>query len=194
LAVEEYDMDALLSLLVSCSLHLDDALVLGVIDAFSAGNPYTVRNSLVLEDEAELLDLEMPPQSAAEARAAVDHIVAAGGDPVVGLLPLRPAWLEELAKPAGALFDSCQGVEVATAKLSEFDFHCRHRGANSRVTARRACTLERYGASLGLPALGRFVLVSLAHTPAAPVESTPSSSSAASLFRPGGIFFPGTVP
>lgn len=187
-------MEAMLALLVSCSLHLDDALVLGVIDAFSAGNPFTVRSALVLEDEDELLDLDMPPQSAGEARAIVDRIVAAGGAPVVGLVPLRPAWLEDLEKPASALFDSCQAIEVATAKLSEFDFQCRHRGATFRATARRACTLERYGASLGLPALGRFVLVSLAHMPPVPVEATPTSSSAPSLFRPGGIFFGGTAP
>lgn len=187
-------MEPALALLLSCSLHLDDPLLLGVMEAFSTGNPYRVENVALLDEEDERLGLETPPQSAAEARAAVDRITAAGGEPVIGLLPLRPEWLAELDQPEAGLFDPCQQVRVASAKISEFDYQCRRRGAAAHTRARRACTLRRYGASLGLPALGRFVMLTLEQAPSPPSISLPANVVDDSLFRPGGIFLSNGTP
>lgn len=183
-------MESVLTLLLACSLHLDDALLSGVVEAFSGGNAFAVQNVAVLDYDDERLGLDEPPRSLEQARAAVARVMASGGEPVAGLLPLRPAWLADLQKPADALFDVCQVIEVASAKISEYDYQCRHLGSTVRTSARRACTLERYGASLGLPALGRFVMVRLASSPApAPVPPVQSLTLERSVFEPGGIFF-----
>ena len=187
-------MEPALALLLSCSLHLDDPLLLGVMEAFSSGNPYRVENVAVLDEDDERMGLETPPQSVAEARGAVERIISAGGEPVVGILPLRPEWLAELDQPEAGLFEPCQQVRVASAKISDFDYQCRRLGAAARAQDRRACTLRRYGASLGLPALGRFVMLTLAQPPAAPSISLPENTIDGSLFRPGGIFLSNGAP
>src|SRR4051812_44023467 len=102
-------MAGILSLLLSCSLHLDDALLMAVIEAFSAGSPFAVVDVAGLEGESE----DVPPGNSTEARAAIEGILARGGAPVVGLLPLRPEWAADLERPPAALFDACQQVEIA---------------------------------------------------------------------------------
>lgn len=188
-------MPPLVSLLFACSLHLDDSLLLAVVDAFSQGNPYAVQN-VALDVPGDSLGIDVAPRSRVEAEATVARIAAAGGEPVVGLLPLRPTWLGDLQKTPEVLFDPCQAVEVATAKISEFDYACRRLGPSSHDRRRRACTLDRYGAAVGLPALSRFVLTALEHSsdsPDMPAESSddlPEGPEASSLLRPGGIFTP----
>ncbi len=49
-----------------------------------------------------------------------------------------------------ALFDGCANVQVASAKLSELDYACRAEGRRFDMPPSRACTLNRYGASLSL--------------------------------------------
>lgn len=183
-------MDALAALLLSCSLHLDDPLLLGVIDAVSSANVFAVLDVAGL-DEASV---DMPPGSANEARLALDRIASLGGSPVVGLLPARLEWFEELGKPLERLFDGCLQVEVASAKISEFDYQCRSLGNVPSARSRRACTLDRYGQSLGLPALGRFVMLQLERSSAPPPTPNDPTALADSLFRPGGLFFGGASP
>ena len=79
----------------------------------------------------------------------------------MGLLPVRPSWGEEFGKRLDELFHPCTNVAVASAKISEFDYACRSRGTQQAV-GRRACVLQRYAASLALPALPRAVLADMA--------------------------------
>jgi len=156
-------MESILAALLACSVHLDDALLLGVAEAFSERNPFTVTNVAVdrLDPRDDRLRSECVPRSAAAAAELVAELVARGGSPVVGLLPVRPEWAAELSQPSDAVFDACANIEIASAKLSAFDYACRAVGSTPSAPARRQCTLARFGASLGLPALPRAVLLGL---------------------------------
>jgi hypothetical protein len=166
-------MSSVIATLLACSLHPDDALLSSVVDAFSHQNPFTVTNvaMMSLDPRDDRLQDESAPATVAEAREVVQRLLAAGGQPVIGLLPARPEWALELGKPADALFDACSNVEVASAKLSEFDYACRTLGPTPTAARRRVCALDRYGAALGLPALRRLVVLDL---PRATRELAPS--------------------
>ena len=162
-------MESILAALLACSVHLDDALLLGVAEAFSERNPLTVTNVAVdrLDPRDDRLPSERVPRSAAAAAELVAELVARGGAPVVGLLPVRPEWAAELSQPSDAVFDACANIEIASAKLSAFDYACRAVGSTPSAPARRQCTLARFGSSLGLPALPRAVLLGLPRVTAA---------------------------
>ena len=91
------------------------------------------------------------------------------------------------------LFDPCAALQVASAKVSEFDYACRHRGPELSAT-RRACALELYGASVALPALGRAVLADLTLAPSAIGRLVPSVEAVGLAERPSsaGLFFQAT--
>lgn len=180
-------MSLLLALLVSCSVHPDEPLLSGIVAAFSGGSPFAVTD-VGVQDDQDAFVRGADPQSRAEAEAEIVRIRAAGGSLVLGLLPLRPDWLEYFGRPLEASFEPCTAIGVASAKISEFDHQCRQRGI--RATApRRACTLERYGASLGLPALRPVVMASLTRAPA--TDGAEAAAAQAGVFHsPGGIFFP----
>jgi hypothetical protein len=150
----------LATLLLSCSLHADDALLTAVAYAHSRGNPYVVTNVrldvLIAQDEPPLA-----PTSLAAARASMTRILEAGGEPIVGLLPARLAWADQYGKTTSDLLDPCANIAVTSAKISEFDYACRRMAARSSAAPRRACTLDRYGASVGLPALRKIVVAIL---------------------------------
>ncbi len=150
----------LTALVVACSLHVDDALLTSVAYAHSRGNPYVVTNVkldvLVDQDEPALAPTSLPA-----ARALMTRVLQAGGDPIIGLLPVRPAWAGEFGKTTIDLFDPCTNIAIASAKVSEFDHRCRRKAARSSAPSRRACTLDHYGASVGFPALRVVVLAAL---------------------------------
>jgi hypothetical protein len=183
-------MEPILAALLACSVHLDDALLLGVAEAFSERNPLTITNVAVdrLDPRDDRLLAERMPRSSAAATELVAELVARGGSPVVGLLPVRPEWAAELAKPSDAVFDVCANIEIASAKLSAFDYACRALGSAPSAAARRQCTLARFGASLGLPALPRAVLLDLPRVAAALAADDEPPSGALALPQ-GGLSF-----
>lgn len=169
----------LTALLVACSLHVDDALLTSVAYAHSRGNPYVVTNVKldVLDHQDELASA---PTSLPVARASMMRVLEGGGEPIIGLLPVRPAWAGEFGKTTNELFDPCTNVAIASAKVSEFDHRCRRKATRSSASSRRACTLEHYGASVGFPALRVVVLAALdGSVPWPEVRTLPAPSPAA---------------
>jgi hypothetical protein len=177
------------ALILACSVHADDALQLSLVYVHGRGNPYTVLDVRRRVEEDE--DAGDFPSSAAAARAAVARILAAGGEPVLGLLPVRPDWAFEFGKTLDDLLDPCSNIAIASAKLSEFDYACRNRGRIQSVQ-RRSCTLDLYGESLGLPALRRAVLCDLtlpSAFPSAPLDVSDSIPLESALGDDPGLFF-----
>lgn len=148
------------SILLACSLHVDDPLVASIAHAYSRGNPHAVMNVrlTVLDGQDEPLSVLSPPTSAPAARAEIQRIIVAGGAPLVGLLPVRPEWAIEFGKKPDDLFDPCTNVAVASAKLSELEHDCQRTPRHPSARDLRVCILARYGALAGLPALSRMVL------------------------------------
>lgn len=183
-------MDWVASIVLACSLHLDDPVVLSIAAAFSRSNPLTVANVAVdhLDPRDDRLAVESVPETAEAAAELVARLVARGATPVVGLLPILPEWAREFGKTSSTVFDACTNVEIATAKLSEFDHACRAYGATPSAPARRQCTLQQFGRTVGMPALSRRVLLDLSDpTPAAKEAAEPSLDL---VLPPGGLSFP----
>lgn len=154
----------LASLLLACSLHADDDLLRAMAHAHSGNSGvYRVQNVHlgVLTNQDESLALAMSPRSIDSALAEIAKITEAGGTPVVGLLPVRGDWAKEFGKAPAQLLEPCTNVAVASAQISAFDYECRFEGPRASSPARRACTLNRYGSSVGLPGLPRAVLARL---------------------------------
>ncbi len=144
------------ALLLACSVHADDAMLLSIAYVQGRGDPYVVIDvSPQASERDDAHGVGAATSSSTAARAAVARIVAVGGEPVLGLLPVRPEWASEFGKTLDDLFDPCGNIAVASAKLSEFEHAC------GRVGKRRGCILDLYGRSLGLPALRRAVLADL---------------------------------
>lgn len=180
------------SLLLACSVHADDRLLEAIVYVHGRGNPYAITHVGSAASRNQDEEPTLTPSSAKAAREIVLETLAAGGEPVIGLLPARPGWAEEFAKTVGDLFDPCTNVAVASAKISEFDHGCRARGRAASSKARRACTLARYGSSLGLPALRQVVMADLTLPSAFEVESSVVSPVLATLPFPetgAGLFF-----
>jgi hypothetical protein len=187
----------LAALLLACSLHPDDALLEAIISAYSDGNAYAVINVdfSVLDSQDEPLSMMDAPRSREAARAEMARIVAAGGEPVLGLLPVRPAWGEEFGKSTDELFQPCPNIAVASAKLSEFDYQCRAHAPRQTGAARRACTLERYGSSLGLAGLRSVIIPRLTRGTATSAAMRTSPDASVLLPRSdAGIFFSAAQP
>jgi hypothetical protein len=177
------------ALLLSCSVHVDDALLTSIAYVQSAGAAPLVRD--VNPETFARGDDPPAREPSQDQRATIERILAIGGEPVFGVLPLRPEWASEFGKTLDALFDPCTAISVASAKLSEADYACRRRGAPSSPP-RRACALDAYGAALNLPALRRAVLADLT-LPSPVVELTELlasvSAAAPTPAPPSGLFF-----
>ncbi|HKO91396.1 MAG TPA: hypothetical protein VJU61_09600 [Polyangiaceae bacterium] len=181
------------ALLLACSVHADDALLLSIAYVYGRGNPYAVVDAsfnAVDRDDAVGVD-DSAASSPSAARAALARILAIGGDPVLGLLPVRPEWASEFGKTLDDIFEPCGNISIASAKLSEFDHACRNRGSPQGVQ-RRGCTLDLYGRHLGLPALRRAVLADLTLTNPFPGDSAAASALPSGVAAPAGadLFFP----
>jgi hypothetical protein len=183
------------ALLLACSVHADDALLLSVAYVYGRGSSYAIIDvSLSAVDRDDAVGVDEIVSTRAAARAAVARIVASAGEPVLGLLPARPEWALEFGKALDDLLDPCGDIAVASAKLSEFDYACRSRGTQ-RSVQRRSCTLDLYGRHLGLPALRQAVLADLTLPNPFPSDSVEVGDSPPVLVAPkcGELFFP-TVP
>lgn len=170
------------ALLLACSVHADDALLLSIAYVHSRGNPYAVVD--VSLDAVERDDDIGDPVAA---KTAVAGILAMGGEPVLGLLPVRLEWAVEFGKTLDDLLAPCGNIAIASAKLSEFDYACRSRGSQTG-SRRRSCTLDLYGRRLGLLALRRAVEADL-------TLGQPFSGGSVELIRDsvpeeGDLFFP----
>lgn len=178
-------------MLLACSVHPDDRLLQSIAYVHGRGNPYAVTGMGLDQEDASAM---AAPSSADVARAVVHRILFTGGEPAVGLLPVRLDWAEQFGKSPGDVLEPCGNVAIASAKISEFDHACRSKGPRSSAAARRTCTLGRYGASLGLPALMRAVMADLTLPSAFEVETADLSSLLAALPFPTdaspGLFFP----
>lgn len=157
-------MMPLTELLLACSLHADQRLLEAIVDVYSAGNPSTVVDVGIsaLEGQDQPLAVLDGTRSSGSARADAFRMLAQGGDPLFGLLPVRPAWAREFGKSVDDLFEPCANVAVASAKISEFDYACRSHGPRPTSLRRRACTLRGYAGSVALPALPRARIFYLA--------------------------------
>lgn len=181
------------AILLACSVHADDQLLASIAYVQGQGSPtpYAVMDvspkHLELEDA---LGLDQTPVSATGAQAAVKRILDSGGEPVVGLLPVRVEWASEFGLTWSALLDGCANVQVASAKLSEIDHGCRAKGRRIDAPARRNCTLQGYGASLGLPALRRAVLADLTLPAPSFTDVAPGAAAAMTLRTTDELFFP----
>lgn len=181
----------LASLILSCSVHADDALLSTLARVHSNGNPFVVINVDVAALDSQDDPLPTAALSIDAARLAAVRIQALGGQPVLGLLPVRPEWASEFGKAPDELFDPCSNIAVASAKISEADYGCRTKGRRLDAPARRACTLDVYGALLALPGLRRVVLVELLTAPGEPERPYPELEQgfAASPSAGSGLFF-----
>jgi hypothetical protein len=165
-------MDALTAIL-TCSLYLDDALVLGIVD-----NAH--------DDPLFLVEPDAEPEAGAAAEAAptraqaarrVREAVAHGERVLVGAMQVPAGWAARFGRPPEDLLDPCVNVSIGTAMLSEYDQACRQAAG---LASRRACVLGRYALALGVPELTTVVTLALryAHTRWTAPEEAP-------LFAPG---------
>jgi hypothetical protein len=150
-----------LSLILACSLHSDDALVRVMVDVQSAGNVYFVGNLATLKTRDDLT-------SAAAALKAADDIAGHGGRPAVGLLGVPLEWAAYFGRTPADLFDACTNIAIGTAMFSEYEAACappRPPSATPPTAARRtplslrsrrhsaalrACVLAHLANGLGL--------------------------------------------
>ena len=153
----------LLTVVSTCSLHHDLTLVLAMAMSFSHGNPYMVQDAAAdsemaafVSDSVESADpsmLPMPqaPQSRQAALDASDSVRKRGGVPVVGVLPVPFAWAAMFQRKPAELLNACTSVSIATAMLSEFEYHCGAKGG-------RKCVLTAYAQAIGLQYFAADVL------------------------------------
>lgn len=178
------------ALLLACSVHPDDALLAAIAQVYGRGNRYAIIDVSFRTLDRDDAGVGLTASSSATARAAVERILALGGEPVLGLLPVRPEWAQEFGMNWDALFEGCANVQVASAKLSELDYACRAAGRRFDTRASRACMLDRYGASLGLPALRQAVLADLTLPSPSHIDGDADEfASARTVPTSSGLFF-----
>lgn len=152
----------LLTLIETCSVAKDTALVLAMALSFSGGNPYTVQ----LPREADELDMEetadksaaAPTRSRETAVAELRRMLAGGEAPVAGLLPATAAMARELERPVEDLLDPCAGLGIATSMVSAAEFDCEQERSKGQRKAQRQCVLQRYARAVGLEFFAEDVL------------------------------------
>src|SRR5438105_2595817 len=111
-------MDVLTAIL-ACSLHLDDQLVRAIVEIQSEGHEFFVGDLTELASDDSTRTLEA-------ARAAVARLRVKGHRPAFGLMGVPPEWARAYDHDPERLWDACVNVSIGTAKLSEFDYECRH--------------------------------------------------------------------
>jgi hypothetical protein len=149
----------LLSAVLACSLHADPNAVAAIAMAYGHGNPYAVIDANAAEDEYDGMVADDRPverliSSVDEGLAAATRISEQGGAPLVGLLPIPPAWAAVFQRPVAELFDPCINIAIASAMLSNFEYECGGR-------ASRRCVLRKYGEAVGLPLFAETVSAEL---------------------------------
>jgi hypothetical protein len=167
-------LDLLLTLILSCSVHLDDSLVEALSYKLSAGNQYFVGDLTTLQtyDAAK---------SVADARRIVESIKAAGGRPAIGLMAIPVEWAARFAREPDDLFDGCTNIAVGTSMLSDFARRCtigpaRHRPRSARrraprpTAALRTCVLRRLETEMNIQGIVQHVVPVIARLEAAPAD------------------------
>jgi hypothetical protein len=175
----------LLTAILACSLYTDDRLVLAMAQANSQGNPHSV-----VDAQLDLSDTPPapPPRSRDVAEARLSQLESNGGVPLVGLLPVPPAWAAAFGRTVPDLFDGCTNIAIGTAMLSNFAQQCeseahprsdraralatqrtdgkparrlRARAPISGGASRRQCVLRKYGEASAFVGLYEFVSLEL---------------------------------
>jgi len=130
-----------LGVLVQCSMAKDFGLVLAMLMSHSAGDPYVVKeadvNEVGFDDDDyayEQDDTPEAPRTRQEALADIRRLK----QPLIGLLPVPPAWAAIYQHTPEDLLDPCTNVSVATAQLSLYERKCAHRRDP------RGCALHAY--------------------------------------------------
>jgi hypothetical protein len=176
----------LLTAILTCSLYVDDQLVVAMAQANSQGNAYAV-----VDAHLDLSDAPAspPPRSREGAQARLTQLESNGGVPLVGLLPVPPAWASAFGRSVSDLLDGCTNIAIGTAMLSNFAQQCatdanprsdRARGLAMKRSAdarpsrrrksralvnpsqeRRQCVLRKYGEAVDFVGLYEFVSLEL---------------------------------
>jgi len=175
------------ALLLACSVHPDDSLLSSIAYVYSRESRYAVVDVRLHDLDQDAPGRVMDPGSPAAARAVIDRIAAAGGEPVFGLLPVRVEWLSEFGKTLDDALQPCGSIELASAKISEFDYACRSSGV--QPVQRRSCTLDLYGRALHLPALRHAVLADLSLPSPFPGDTSHAEATGPEAPTSGGLFF-----
>jgi hypothetical protein len=180
-------MDTILALILSCSLHYDDALVSAFVQRVSDGNIYFVGDLATATSYDHITSLP-------EALALVADIQKHGGRPAVGLMALPVTWAARYGRSTAELFDGCINISVGTDAMATFAAACAgpstrpHLRSKTRrrrrlpAAANRACILRHFDTELGVHGYPEGVLAQLAKMAAKAsdpgVDSPPARSSA----------------
>lgn len=185
-------MDVLLALILACSLHADDDLVLALASTLSQGNQFFV---------GDLSNLETydGAKSGPEALRIAAKVKAAGGRPAVGYLALPVEWAARFGRAPDDLTDGCTNIAVGTAMLADFARVCsagpaRHRVPRFTLRRRRRvslpplrpCILARLETELNITGVVAHVLPVATRLSAAPVDRDTDSPAAGSSVYPEG--------
>jgi hypothetical protein len=179
-------MDGILALILSCSLHHDDALVSAFIERVSDSNVYFVGDLATVTSHDHV-------QSLADALALVDEIQKKGGRPAVGLMAVPLTWAARYGRSPAELFDGCTNIAIGTDIMATFESRCTtgpsHRGDRKvaprrrhrlPLAAGRACILRQFDLELGLRGYPEAVLGQMSKTASQPrdraADSAPSRS------------------
>jgi hypothetical protein len=156
-------VDPILALILSCSLHADDALVRAFVKRVSDDNVYFVGDlaTVTSHDHASTVG---------EALALVAAIEKRGGRPALGLMAIPLDWAERYGRSPRELFDGCLNIAIGTDIMETFASGCarkswsRHpaRRHHHRIGAYRVCILERFDRELGLRGYPKGVIGQLA--------------------------------
>jgi hypothetical protein len=127
-----------LAVLSQCNFAKDFGLVLAMLMHHSGGDPFVVREA----DAAEVADDEYGDAGDAQARARTRDAALADmrrfERPLIGLMPVPPAWAAIYERRPEDLLDPCTNIAVATAQLSAYERRCAGRRDP------RSCALHAY--------------------------------------------------
>lgn len=175
----------ILTLVLACSLHLDDALVTALIHQVSDDNPLLVGDLVTLDTHDHLTSI-------AEAKAAVADILKRGGRPAVGLMGIPISWAARFGHSPDDLFDACTNIAIGSAVLSEYAHGCEsrhaiknatrfsHRRPARHLTHQRECVLKHLSDDLGPRGYVQTIMeeiANLAKQPPDPMADPPAAQS-----------------
>lgn len=151
----------LLTALLACNLYAaDEPLVRAIAESNSHSNPYYVADPAAEDTE---IDVAPPTTTREEAVARAKEIVSKGGQPVLGLMQIPPAWTALFGRELPDAFDPCTNVAIGSAMLSAFDGECARQRPevtkappkrrkrlppSALAPSRRACVIRKYGEAI----------------------------------------------
>jgi hypothetical protein len=159
----------LLTVIATCGFSRNYPLVLGMIMAYSQGEPHTVHAAGEFADAQLDNEAVDEPEAAGTKEAAIAQMKRIER-PLVGLLPVPAAWAMTYQATPEDLLDPCINLSVGTAQLSEYERRCAKRGA--RGDAAQSCAVHEYAQAAGIPLFEELALEELQQ------PTRPASSSA----------------